>query len=211
MNRVILWGSEGGIGRALLTEFKDQGWEAAAVAREITSVSTRADWTFEADFRRAGEVDEVAGALRGLNLGFQVYIFAGGDIASLPVGKADPADWQRILDNNLTAAYQTLRASLPLLAEDAGIFLMGAVSERLQLPGLSAYAAAKAGLEALAVSVAKEERRKRITVVRPGAVDTDLWEKVPFNKPAHTFPPEKVAARVWEAYQEGSQGQLDLV
>ncbi len=100
---------------------------------------------------------------------------------------------------------------MPLLDENAHLFLLGAVSERLQLPGLSAYAAAKAGLEALAVSLSKEERKKKVTVVRPGAVDTSLWDKVPFRKPSHTYSPAQVAERIWEAYLEEHKGQLDLV
>jgi NAD(P)-dependent dehydrogenase (short-subunit alcohol dehydrogenase family) len=95
-------------------------------------------------------------------------------------------------------------------AETSHIFLLGPVSEHLQLPGLSAYAAAKAGLEALAFSLSMEERKKKVTVVRPGAVDTPLWDKVPFNKPAHTYSSNQVAEKIWEAYQGGHQGQLDL-
>ena len=45
--------------------------------------------------------------------------------------------------------------------ENAHIIFIGAVSERLKLPGLSAYAASKAGLEAFAEVLGKEERKKR--------------------------------------------------
>ena len=210
MKKALIWGGEGGIGRAILEEFKDQGWQVAVVARKITGRSAGANWSFEADFRDSNQVDEVVSALRGMNLGFDVFVYAGGDIASEKVQDSDPALWARILDNNLTAVYQTVRGSLPLLSEQAHLFLLGAVSERLQLPGLSAYAAAKAGLEAMAVALSKEERRKKVTVVRPGAVDTSLWDKVPFNQPAHAYQPEQVADKIWKAYQEEHQGQLDL-
>jgi NAD(P)-dependent dehydrogenase (short-subunit alcohol dehydrogenase family) len=76
---------------------------------------------------------------------------------------------------------------------------------------LSAYAAAKAGVEALAVALSKEERASKVTVVRPGAVDTPLWDKVPFKKPTKAVSPAKVAAKVWEAYLAGHKGQLDLI
>ena len=97
------------------------------------------------------------------------------------------------------------------MQENGHIIFLGAVSERLKLPGLSAYAASKAGLEAFAVALSKEERKKRITVVRPGAVTTPLWEKVSLRLPTDAASPEKVAEKIIEAYQVGHKGQLDLV
>ena len=136
-------------------------------------------------------------------------MYAAGDIASLRVNEMSPLDWQRIIQANLTGAFLTTHYSWPLLSKEAHLFYLGAVSERMRLPGLSAYAAAKAGLEAFADVVRKESRRK-VTVVRPGAVDTRFWSKVPFKPPAHHLKPEQVAARIIQAYTEGHQGQLDI-
>ena len=111
-----------------------------------------------------------------------LWVYAAGDIASLRVGDMQPSDWQRLMDANLGGAFLATHYSLPLLAEQAHLFYIGAVSERMRLPGLAAYAAAKAGLEAMAEVVRKESRRK-VTVVRPGAVDTPFWSKVPFKLP----------------------------
>ena len=210
MQKMLIWGSEGGIGRAVLEKFQEEGWEVAAAAREITGRSAGAEWKVEADFRDNAEVQQAVDALADQGLEFDLFVFAAGDIASLKIGESEPEQWQRILDNNLTAAYLTLQASLPVLTEEAGIFLLGAVSERLRLPGLSAYAAAKAGLEAMAAAFAKEARTKKVTVVRPGAVATNLWDKVPFNQPEHAYQPEQIAEQIWEAYQTGHKGQLDL-
>jgi len=211
VSRVIIWGSEGGIGQGIGRVFKDMGWEIVAVAREISGKSSFADWSFEADFTRSQEVTVVKDELQRMSLGLDVYVYAGGDIAAGKVREMDARVWDRILANNLSGVFQTLQASLPLLDEKAHIFMLGAVSERLQLPGLSAYAAAKAGLEAFAVAFSKEERQKSISVVRPGAVATDLWHKVPFKQPAHAMEAEKVGRKIWEAYEQGHNGNLDLV
>jgi len=69
--------------------------------------------------------------------------------------------------------------------------------------------AAKAGLEAFAEMVRKESHR-RVTVVRPLAVDTSLWKKTPFKLPPRPLSPANVAARIWQAYQDGTEGNLDL-
>lgn len=45
-------------------------------------------------------------------------------------------------------AYGTTHYSLPLLAADAHLVFLGAMSERLRWPGLAAYTAAKVGLAA---------------------------------------------------------------
>ena len=121
-----------------------------------------------------------------------------------------PESWQRIMDANLNGPFLATHYSLPLLAENAHLFYLGAVSERLRLPGLAAYAAAKAGLEAFAEALRKEQRQRRVTVVRPGAVATSFWDKVPLRLPKDAAPPEKVARRILEAYENGHTGLLDL-
>ncbi|NIV33822.1 MAG: SDR family NAD(P)-dependent oxidoreductase, partial [Anaerolineae bacterium] len=82
------------------------------------------------------------------------------------------------------------------------MIFLGAISERLRLPRLSAYASAKAGLEAFVEVLGKEERKRRVTLVRPTAVDTPLWDKVPFNLPAKALRPEDAAQRILAAHHE---------
>lgn len=211
MKTVMIWGSEGGIGQAILKDFLDRGWQTIAAARQLSEISDQAHLAYAADFTQPEQVDKISEALAQQGVEIDVFVYAAGDIGAVNIAGADQERWLKILENNLIGVFQTLRASLPLLVEDAHIFLLGAVSERLKLPGLSAYVAAKAGLEALAVSLSKEERRKKVTVIRPGAVDTDLWEKVPFKKPSHTYQPSQVAERIWQAYEQGETGQVDLI
>lgn len=210
MKKIIIWGAEGGIGEALLKAFQAEGWWTAAAARNLTPRSELADRRAEADFTRPDQVQEAAAELAG-DQKLDVFVYAAGDIVSQKLSQADPERWEAILANNLSGIFHTLQASLPYLTEDAHVFILGAVSERLALPGLSAYAAAKAGVEALAVALAKEERRKKVSVIRPGAVATELWEKVPFKQPENSMSPEKLALKILEAYQAGHRGQLDLV
>ena len=147
---------------------------------------------------------------RALVLLLLLWIYAAGDIVSARVEAMVPEYWQRIIDANLTGAYLATHYSQPLVAADAHLFYLGAVSERLRLPGLSAYAAAKAGLEAFADALRKEQRGRRVTVVRPGAVATPFWDKVDMRLPKDAAPPNKVAKRILQAYEEGHSGTLDL-
>jgi len=114
------------------------------------------------------------------------------------------------LNANLTGVYLTAHYSLPLLSRDAAMYILGTVSECMRLPGLSAYAAAKAGLEALG-EVMRKELRRPVVIVRPKAVQTGLWEKVPFKAPPGAMKPEDPAARLLDAYPTGhKEPNLDL-
>lgn len=210
MGTAMVWGANGGIGGALVTQLKNNGWTVAAVGRDEESLRDSAALSLQADVADAFSVQRAVQAAAFEMSEVNLWVYAVGDIAAAPVEDLDPATWARILAANLTGAYLTARYSLPLLAPDAHLVFIGAISERLRLPGLSAYAASKAGLEAFAEALRKEQRRRRVTVVRPAAVATPLWDKVPLRLPKDAPPPAKVAARILAAHLEGHSGLLDL-
>lgn len=210
MKAAMIWGAGGGIGQALTTQLLSNDWDVIAIGRDVEQLDNRATLAVDADVTNAFSVQNAI-----LSAGYEfneaaLWIYAAGDITSSSVKEMTPENWQRILDANLTGAFLTTHFSLPLLAEDAYMIYLGAVSERLRLPGLSAYAAAKSGLEAFAESLRKEERKRRVMVVRPGAVATPFWDKVPMRLPKDAASPEKVAKRILSAYLEGFAGVLDL-
>lgn len=211
MSNAIVWGGAGGIGHALIAELKAAGWSVVSLGRHEERAADLADASYGVDVADPISVrNGVAAAAHELGE-VNLWVYAVGDIVSAPVADMDAGQWLRIIDANLSGAFLATHYSLPLLASDAHLFYLGAVSERLRLPGLSAYAAAKVGLEAFADSLRKELRGRRVTVVRPGAVATPFWDKVPLRLPKDAATPEKVAARILSAYAEGHSGNLDLV
>ncbi|MGD8585594.1 MAG: SDR family NAD(P)-dependent oxidoreductase, partial [Chloroflexota bacterium] len=198
--RAMIWGAAGGIGRALTEMLRDAGWQVIAVARDASELDAAVDVPIEADISDAFAVQSAVQAASFEVDEVDLWLYAAGDIVSAKVSEIGPGDWRRILDANLSGAYLATHFSLPLLAADAHVFYLGAISERLRLPGLSAYAAAKAGLEAFADALRKEQRGRRVTVVRPGAVATSFWDKVPMRLPKDAATPEKVAGRILQAY-----------
>ena len=212
MNKTaMIWGVNGGIGRAIATELKLAGWTIIGICRQPAAMAGQLDHTFAADVSREFEVQT---AVRAASLEvdqIDLWIYAVGDIETTAVADLDSTSWQRQLDANLTGPFLATKHSLPLLADDAHLVYLGAVSERLKLPKFSAYVAAKAGLEAFVTSLQKELRGKKITLVRPGAVATPFWDKLPLRLPKDAAPPEKVAKRILAAYEEGHSGQLDMV
>jgi NAD(P)-dependent dehydrogenase (short-subunit alcohol dehydrogenase family) len=210
MKTAMIWGAAGGIGQALVKRLIADDWTVLAVARQSGDLENLTPLVFEADVARAHEVEQTVLAASYEVEQVDLWIYAAGDITSEKVETLGPETWQRILDANLTGAFLTAHYSLPLLAQDAHLFFLGAISERMQMPGLSVYAAAKAGLESFAEAFRKEARKRRVTIVRPSAVDTPLWQKVPFRMPANAMVPETVADGILEAYAQGHKGQLDI-
>lgn len=210
MATAMIWGASGGIGRATVTALVQDGWTVLAFARRTDGVDELTPHVYEADVASETAVEQAVMFAAQEAETVDLWVYAAGDITAAPVADLAFADWQRILTANLSGAYLALHHSLPLLAEDAHIVLLGAVSERLRLPGLAAYASAKAGIEAFADVLRKEQRKRRVTVVRPGAVVTPLWDKVPMKLPADAATPEQVAQRIVQAYQDGHKGTLDL-
>lgn len=211
MKTMMIWGAAGGIGQALLSIVQKQDdWTAVALSRHSYQLEELADFSFDADVADDHSVQN--GVLATSYEVEQVdwWVYAAGDITAQKVDEMKPDKWEQILEANLTGAYRALHHSLPLLAPKAHIMFLGAVSERLKLPGLSAYVTAKMGLEAFAETLRKEQRQRNVTVVRPGAVDTPFWEKVPMRLPKDAASPQKVAQKMLEAYKSGHSGQLDL-
>lgn len=211
MKTAMIWGGGGGIGKALTARLVSDDWDVIAIGRDENEIDEKATLAIQCDVTNAYSVQDAV-----LSAGYEfdeiaLWIYAAGDIVSSKVVGMDPEAWQRIIATNLTGPYLTTHFSLPLLSEDAGLIYLGAVSERLRLPGLSAYAAAKTGLEAFVETLRKEERKRQVILVRPGAVATSFWDKVPMRLPKDAATPEKVAERIVTAYAEGYKGLLDLV
>jgi NAD(P)-dependent dehydrogenase (short-subunit alcohol dehydrogenase family) len=211
MKTALIWGVGGSIGQAVTAELAANDWQVVALGRHLERVAETAHLTSEADVANDFSVQNGV-MVAGMEIETaDLYLYCVGDIMVQATADTDLNQWQRILNANLTGAFLTVHHSLTLLAPDADLIFLGAVSERLRLPKLLAYAAAKAGLEAFVEALRKEERRRQVILVRPAAVATHLWNKVTMKQPGNAPSPEKVAQRILRAYHEGHTGQLDLV
>lgn len=211
MPTAIIWGADGGIGRSCTKLLVDKSWDVIALARHADQVDDSAIAVIEIDnVANAAAVEQAVYRAQMEVDSADLFIYTVGDITQAAADDMDSSTWQRIIDANLTGAFMTYNATLPLLTPKAHLFFLGAVSERLQLPKLSAYVAAKAGLEAFVATIRKEQRKRPITLIRPGAVDTEFWEKVSLKKPKDAADPDKLAGRIWDAYENKTTGTLDI-
>jgi NAD(P)-dependent dehydrogenase (short-subunit alcohol dehydrogenase family) len=207
MKHALVWGAAGGIGKALTKKLIDQEYTVIAVSRHPNEMKALTPYSIATDVTVPSQVRGAVHQVRSISQTVDLYIYTAGEIDSIKAPAMSDKDWQRILNANLTGAFLTAQASLPLLTSEASLVFLGAVHERLRLPGLGAYAAAKAGLEAFAETLRKESRR-RVLVVRPGAVNTPFWSKVPFSMPANALEPAALADRIFERLQGDSNELL---
>jgi 3-oxoacyl-[acyl-carrier protein] reductase len=94
----------------------------------------------------------------------------------------DPAEWQRILDINLTGIFNSCRAVLPQMVE-AGygrIVNVASIAGKEGNPNAGAYSASKGGVIALTKSMGKEHANQDIAVncVTPATAKTRILESL---------------------------------
>jgi NAD(P)-dependent dehydrogenase (short-subunit alcohol dehydrogenase family) len=94
------------------------------------------------------------------------------------VGEADPDEWAYAVHVNLVGPFYLAHAVLPYMIEQryGRIVNVSSGLSSIPFPGLSAYSAAKAGLDQLTRILALEVKSAQITVngLYPGMVDTDM-------------------------------------
>jgi len=112
-----------------------------------------------------------------------VLVNNAGITADKTVRRMTPHDWDRVVQVNLSGAFYLSRAILQhMLDRGSGriINISSIIGESGNI-GQANYAAAKAGLFGLTMSLAQETARKGITVnsVAPGYVSTEMVAAVP--------------------------------
>ena len=107
----------------------------------------------------------------------------GGDQA--PVGEADLADWNRVIDINLNGVMYGMRYQIPAMletgAQESAIVNMASIHGMVAAIGNAAYTSAKHGVVGLTKNAAAEYGPEglRINAVGPAYIRTPLLEALP--------------------------------
>jgi 3-oxoacyl-[acyl-carrier protein] reductase len=91
------------------------------------------------------------------------------------------ADWDAVIDTNLSAIFRVCRAALPVLRDGGRIVNMASISGVVGFFGQANYASAKAGVIGLTKVLSRELAARRITVnaVAPGVILTEMGQSIP--------------------------------
>ena len=187
--QALITGASSGIGRATALAFAKAGINTALVGRSEAKLEAVAQgvrqagakaWVYPLDLAQVEQVQERVGAIAA-DLGpLDILVNNAGMGYTAELIETPLADWQSVLNLNLTSAFQCLQALLPgMRAQQRGTIVnVISVAGRQAFAGWGAYCASKFGLMGLSKALAAEERPHGIRVVAlcPGAVDTPLWE-----------------------------------
>ena len=154
---------------ALVDQITAKGGRALAVAADVTD-EEQAGVAVAQTVERFGRLDTVLANAGVMLLG--------------PIADADTSEWRRMIDLNVLGAMYTAHAALPHLraaAEQdprrvADLVITSSVAGRRVRLGSGVYNASKHAVGAFAEALRQEvtQRFVRVSLIEPGAVDTEL-------------------------------------
>jgi 3-oxoacyl-[acyl-carrier protein] reductase len=172
MKVAIVTGGTSGMGEATVKELTKRGWQVAAMARSKTEF--QGDVAVDADCRRVAKaVIDKWGRIDALVNAAGTTKFVGhADLEGLSA-----EDFEAIFRVNLIGPYQMIRACTPALKAAKGCIVnVSSVASILGTGSSIAYAASKAALDTMSVSLARALGPDiRVNVVAPGYVKTP-WQ-----------------------------------
>lgn len=183
-----------GLEPELLEQVANECGDAAWFETDVTdreSLQAAVDGTVE----RFGGIDVVMA-----NAG----IGAGGTVRTM-----DPNSWERVIEVNLLGVYRTVRACLPHIIERRGYVLpVASVAAAIHTPGMSAYAASKAAVEALGNSLRGEVAHLGVGVgvAYFSWIDTEMVRGADEN-PATKFMRSKLRGPAGKTYPVSEAGE----
>ena len=222
--RVVVTGGTSGIGEATSRRFVDEGARVVALAFGEAEVATAPERipgivaALRLDVADASQVADAFTQVDDLLGGIDVLIANAGISIRKPFLEIESADWQRVLDVNLTGVFNCAQqAARRMHAADGGVILMTASTNGLTgHENYADYNASKAGVILLARTMALElAPTVRVNAVCPGYVLTPMQKaeysvemlaevnaSIPLGR--HAAPEELAALYAFLASDEGA-------
>ncbi len=182
----LVTGASGGIGGAIARAIHAQGgWVALSGTRREALDSLAAELgervaVCPADLRQADAADALVTAAEAALGPLSILVNNAGFTRDMLALRMQDADWQSVLDVDLSAPFRLIRSSLRgMLKRRAGrIINIASIVGVTGNAGQSNYAAAKAGMIGMTKSLAQEVGSRGVTVnvIAPGFVETAMTD-----------------------------------
>lgn len=203
----VIPGGTGSVGSCLVSKLLDRGFKVA-VTYLLPDEATALEEKLDVDetrliIRRVDAVDtdaltsffqEASERFGPINV---MASLVGGWSGGRDVSETDDVRLERMLDLNLKTAWNATKAALPRMSEDWGrIILMGSKHSQETPTGQAAYNMAKAGVLALAHSVAAEllDTETTCNALLPSVINTEATRAaLPYSDYVKWPQPEEIA------------------
>jgi NAD(P)-dependent dehydrogenase (short-subunit alcohol dehydrogenase family) len=206
----LVTGGTKGIGKAILRDLLEVGFDVAFTARSSVDVGMVADELsglgsgrvlgLVADVRDPKACESTVARVVEEFGGLDVLVNNAGVGRFAPLQEMSLEDWQVQIDTNLSGVFFLSRASVPHLreSEDAWILNVGSLAGRNAFAGGVAYNASKFGLLGMTEAMMLDLRYEgiRVSLIMPGSVDTGFGEMPPGQKEGWALTPEDVSRAV---------------
>ena len=187
----LVTGASGGIGWAVAKVLALRGARVGlsgrreamlgSLASEIVSAGGRAE-TFPADLRMEADIHALASRTLEQFGSLDILVNNAGITRDGLAMRMRTADWQEVLQMNLSAPFHLTQSFLPgMLRRRCGrIVFITSIVGAMGNAGQSNYAASKSGLGGLVKSLAREVGSRSVTVnaLAPGFIDTKMTERL---------------------------------
>ncbi|MBN8831136.1 MAG: SDR family oxidoreductase [Sphingomonadales bacterium] len=178
---VLVVGGNSGIGRASAEGFAAEGAHVFLTGRDQKTIDETVAAIpgargFRADISDIESSAEVIAAIREAHGRIDVLFVNAGIGAFVPVMEVTAQQWDEIHDVNLRGCFFAVQKALPLMTGPGAIVITGSIGSVAAVPGNVIYASAKAGLRAVARTLAAEliGQGIRVNMVSPGPTETPI-------------------------------------
>lgn len=190
---VVITGASSGIGATTAEVLAAQGNRVVMAARRAARLQELKDKitakggacvTFGCDVTRIEQVEALAQFALDSYGTIDVWVNNAGLMPLSEFAKDHVSEWEAMVDTNLKGVLYGVHAALPIFRQrGSGQFVnVGSVSSHVPTPAGGVYAATKFGVRALSESLRQEEAaagsKVRVTLIAPGAIDTELTTHV---------------------------------
>lgn len=156
------------------------GPNQANAVRIATELGARAV-ALEADVRRLDSVTSMMDSAVAKFGGIDIIVNNAAILRDKTLRKMEPAQWQDVIDTNLTGVFNVCKAGSDRMRDGGRIVNMASIAGVVGFFGQSNYAAAKAGVVAVTKVLSRELAKRRINVnaVAPGVSLTEMGKSIP--------------------------------
>lgn len=178
---VVISGAAGGVGRAAVTQFVENGarvcaTDIAPAVAELERGSSGQIVAVTADVTKSGDVEKIFAAAEERLGPVDVLISNAGFIISKSAHETSEDEWDSVMNANAKSFFLMSKRALPsMLQRGAGsIVATGSISSIVGLPEQAAYCAAKGALLQLVRQMAVDyaSRGIRVNAVGAGSINT---------------------------------------